>query len=109
MWLEKNDTVFVSMPGVPFEMKGIIKNGVLPRILEKGHLPFIHHRTILTAGTGESTLATRIAKLEDELPIAIKLAYLPSLGMVRLRSSSTGLDRILVQNAVDEQVVKLYE
>lgn len=108
MWIEQEGTIFVSMPGVPFEMKGIMSTGVLPRLLQLGGMPFIHHRTILTAGTGESTIAKRIEQWEDALPSDIKLAYLPSLGMVRLRLSSTGPVKELVEQAVDEQVQMLY-
>ncbi len=109
MWIEHNDTIFVSMPGVPFEMKGLMETGVLPRLKSIAGLPFIHHRTILTAGVGESTIANKIALWEDALPAGIKLAYLPSLGMVRLRLSSTGNDRSLVESAVADQIKGLYD
>ena len=109
LWLEKNDTIFVSMPGVPFEMKGIMTSGVLPDITKKGNLPFIHHRTMITAGVGESTIAKRIEDWENALPGTIKLAYLPSSGMVRLRLSSTGMDRVEVENSVAAQVKMLYD
>lgn len=108
MWFEKNNTRFVSMPGVPFEMKSIMTDDVLPRIKALGNLPFIYHRTILTAGQGESTIATRIEQWEDALPETIKLAYLPSLGTVRLRLSSIGVNEELVRKQVDEQVTQLY-
>jgi nicotinamide-nucleotide amidase len=109
MWIEHNNTIFVSMPGVPFEMKGLMSSGVLPRIKQIGNLPFIHHRTILTAGTGESTIANRIAYWEDALPAAVKLAYLPSLGMVRLRLSSKGYDREKVEQVVAACIDSLYK
>jgi nicotinamide-nucleotide amidase len=108
MWMEREGTIFVSMPGVPFEMKSLMSTGVIPRLLAIGNLPFIHHRTILTAGTGESTIANRISIWEDALPPNIKLAYLPSLGMVRLRLSSTGMDREVVEKAVQIQIDGLY-
>ncbi|OUS20206.1 damage-inducible protein CinA [Nonlabens dokdonensis] len=108
MWLERNDVIFVSMPGVPFEMKEIMTNGVIPRILENPDLPFIHHRTILTAGQGESTIATRIEEWENALPEHIKLAYLPSLGTVRLRLSTFGTDKTIVEKEVDDQIKQLY-
>ena len=108
MWLECNDVIFVSMPGVPFEMKEIMTNGVIPRILENPDLPFIHHRTILTAGQGESTIATRIEEWENALPEHIKLAYLPSLGTVRLRLSTFGTDKTIVEKEVDDQIKQLY-
>ncbi|SCX91681.1 nicotinamide-nucleotide amidase [Nonlabens sp. Hel1_33_55] len=109
MWLEKNETVFVSMPGVPFEMKALMSNEVLPLLGKTEGLPLIYHRTILTAGQGESTIAARIEKWEDELPADIKLAYLPSLGSVRLRLSSIGKDRDQVRSAVDQRVLSLYD
>ncbi|AGC77375.1 nicotinamide-nucleotide amidase [Nonlabens dokdonensis] len=108
MWLERNDVVFVSMPGVPFEMKEIMTNGVIPRILTNPDLPYIHHRTILTAGQGESTIATRIENWENQLPSHIKLAYLPSLGTVRLRLSTFGTDKSIVEKEVDDQIKELY-
>ncbi|MCF8460872.1 MAG: competence/damage-inducible protein A [Flavobacteriales bacterium] len=92
MWFTQNDTVFVSMPGVPYEMKGLMKDHVLPRIKSTYALPTILHRTILTMGMGESWLSERIAEWEDALPAHIKLAYLPSPGRVRLRLSAFGPD-----------------
>lgn len=108
MWLEDDGVVFVSMPGVPFEMKEIMRSGVLPRIKEIGNLPFIHHRTILTAGQGESTIAARIEQWEHDLPASIKLAYLPSFGTVRLRLSSKGFDKEAIIKAVEAQIKELY-
>ncbi len=109
MWLEKNDTIFVSMPGVPFEMKSLMSHQVLPLLSKREGLPFIYHRTLLTAGQGESTIATRIEKWEDDLPADIKLAYLPSLGSVRLRLSSIGADKMTVIERLDQKVASLYE
>jgi nicotinamide-nucleotide amidase len=80
MWFYENNTVFVSLPGVPYEMKGLITNQVLPRIQQQFKLPFIIHKTIMTYGQGESTIAERIEDFENNLPIYIKLAYLPSFG-----------------------------
>jgi nicotinamide-nucleotide amidase len=108
MWLEHHKVIFVSMPGVPFEMKEIMSSGVLPRIQEFPDLPYIHHRTILTAGQGESTIATRIEQWEDAMPVHIKLAYLPSLGTVRLRLSTSGTDKALLEKEVDDQIKMLY-
>ncbi|WP_298955387.1 CinA family nicotinamide mononucleotide deamidase-related protein [uncultured Nonlabens sp.] len=108
MWFEKSGVVFISMPGVPFEMKEIMLSGVLPRLKGMPGLPFIHHRTILTAGQGESTIATRLEDWENNLPASIKLAYLPSLGTVRLRLSSKGSDKDGVLKSVDEQIKQLY-
>jgi nicotinamide-nucleotide amidase len=85
MWFEKDGKIFVSMPGVPYEMKGMITDAVLPALKRHFTLPFIAHRTLLTAGIGESFLAEHISAFENALPPAIKLAYLPNYGMVRLR------------------------
>jgi nicotinamide-nucleotide amidase len=104
MWLVHNEVIFISMPGVPFEMKEIMRGGVLPKIKAIPGLPFIHHRTILTAGQGESTIATRIEQWENDLPEHIKLAYLPSLGTVRLRLSSRGMDKYFIEKTVDDQI-----
>ncbi|GAK93123.1 hypothetical protein JCM19298_1842 [Nonlabens ulvanivorans] len=108
LWIEDEGTIFVSMPGVPFEMKALMTDGVLPKILNIGELPFIHHRTILTAGQGESTIATRLEQWENNLPSHIKLAYLPSLGTVRLRLSSRGMDKDFILKSVDDQIQQLY-
>jgi nicotinamide-nucleotide amidase len=109
MWLVHNQVIFVSMPGVPFEMKEIMRGGVLPKIKAIPGLPFIHHRTILTAGQGESTIATRIEQWENDLPEHIKLAYLPSLGTVRLRLSSRGMDKGFIEQTVDDQIRLLFK
>lgn len=106
MWLEKNGKVFVSLPGVPYEMKALITNEVLPRIQEKYHLPYIMHKTLHTYGIGESKLAERISDWEDNLPDFIKLAYLPNLGTVRLRLSAKG-DKTVVMAEMDKQIAAL--
>jgi nicotinamide-nucleotide amidase len=90
MLFEKNGKIFISMPGVPNEMKFIMENRVLPLLKNKFELPYIGHRTLLTAGIGESFLAERIKDFENALPKNIKLAYLPNHGMVRLRLTSQG-------------------
>ncbi|MEQ8706673.1 MAG: competence/damage-inducible protein A [Phaeodactylibacter sp.] len=90
MWFEFEGKVIVSMPGVPYEMKAIMQQEVLPRIRERYPVARIAHRTLLTAGEGESRIAERVADLEAALPPHIKLAYLPNLGRVRLRLSSRG-------------------
>ncbi len=109
MWMEKNNTVFVSMPGVPFEMKALLKNEVLPRVKVKFKRPHIYHKTLLTFGQGESQIQERITAWEEALPEYIKLAYLPSFGSVRLRLSSTGVDKIKVEYAVNKQMLLLSE
>ncbi|KLT66937.1 competence/damage-inducible protein A [Pedobacter sp. BMA] len=90
MWFEENDKIFVSMPGVPYEMMYLMDDEILPRIKSRFKLPFIVHKTILTANIGESFLAKEIEDIEDALPVHIKLAYLPKLGQVRLRLSAKG-------------------
>ncbi len=109
MWMEKNKTVFVSMPGVPFEMKALMANEVLPRVLKKFKRPHIYHKTLLTYGQGESEIQERITAWEDALPAHIKLAYLPSFGSVRLRLSSTGASKSEVEEGVDKQMLSLSE
>jgi nicotinamide-nucleotide amidase len=85
MIFEKNGKIYVSMPGVPHEMKGMMTESVIPFLLKRFGTNFISHRTLLTAGVGESTLADYIEGFEKALPPEIKLAYLPNYGMVRLR------------------------
>lgn len=104
MWMEKDNTVFVSMPGVPYEMKYLLKDSVLPKIIENFNRPHIYHRTLLTYGMGESDIAHRISDWEENLPQHIKLSYLPALGRVRLRLSSKGADEQKLRNEVDGQM-----
>lgn len=108
MWMEKDATVFVSMPGVPFEMKYLLTQEVLPRVVKKFNRPHIYHKTLLTYGKGESEIQEHIKDWEDALPPLIKLAYLPSLGRVRLRLSSTGTDQIKLEEAVGKQMDALH-
>jgi nicotinamide-nucleotide amidase len=107
MWFEKEDCVFMSMPGVPHEMKGMMTNEVLPKIAKQFTLPHIIHKTLLVAGIGESFLAEQIKNWEEVLPAEIKLAYLPNYGMVRLRLSAIGFDKDALQKTVDEEFTKL--
>ncbi|GAA3578970.1 competence/damage-inducible protein A [Snuella lapsa] len=107
MWLEKGEKVFVSLPGVPFEMRALIENEVIPKLTNKFHFPFILHKTMLVYGLGESTLADRIAIWEDALPKHIKLAYLPSLGKMRLRLSAKGFDESQIRKDVQDQIDKV--
>ncbi|MFT4543569.1 MAG: nicotinamide-nucleotide amidase [Bacteroidia bacterium] len=109
MWFEKEETVFVSMPGVPYEMKGIMKDHVLPMITEKFKVPTIIHKTILTMGMGESWLSEHISDWEDELPHEIKLAYLPSPGRVRLRLSAYGKDEKSLKSKLQIEADKLIQ
>ena len=107
MWIEKNNTIFISLPGVPYEMKGLMNDEVLPRISEKFECPYILHKTVLTYGLGESVIAERIKEWESALPESIKLAYLPNLGRVRLRLSSRGFDKAAIIEGVDMQIEAL--
>ena len=100
-------TVFISLTGVPYEMKYLMENEVIPKLIAKYERPFIIHKTILTYGVGESLLAERIEIWEDNLPEFIKLAYLPSPGRVRLRLSARGVDENLLKNEISSQVEKL--
>jgi nicotinamide-nucleotide amidase len=92
MWFDRGGKVFVSMPGVPHEMKDMMTRSVLPRIRQQFDLPVIHHKIIRTAGIGESWLAEKIVDWESSLPAHVKLAYLPHFGDIRLRLTSTGSD-----------------
>lgn len=90
MWFNKDGKVVVSMPGVPYEMKHLMETQVLPRLREAFSFPNIVHATLMTAGAGESVVANKLAGFENELPPHIKLAYLPELGMVKLRLTASG-------------------
>lgn len=90
MWFEERGKIFVSMPGVPYEMMYLMDDEILPRIKGRFKLPSIVHKTILTSNIGESFLAKEIEEIEDSIPPHIKLAYLPKLGQVRLRLSAKG-------------------
>ena len=90
MWFEKDGVIYVSMPGVPHEMKGMMTSSVIPMLHKKIRSGTILHKTLLTAGVGESALAEHITEWETSLPHHIKLAYLPNYGMVRLRITGTG-------------------
>lgn len=107
MWFDDEGKVFVSMPGVPYEMKGIMENEVLPRLIDRFKLPPIQHRTILTQGIGESNLSDLISSWEDKLPPYMKLAYLPSPGMVRLRITANGTDESALRTEMESEVQKL--
>ena len=107
MWFEKNGKIFVSMPGVPHEMMGMMEKYVLPELCKHFSFPHIAHRTLLTAGLGESFLAEMIKGFEERLPASVRLAYLPNYGMVRLRLSSTGTDPVKAENEIDKLFAEL--
>ena len=108
MWFYENNTVFVSMPGVPYEMKGLMKHEVIPRIQEQFNLPFIIHKTVMTYGQGESVIAERIEDWANKLPDFIKLAYLPSFGRVRLRLSARGPKKQVLEDSLHIMLQELY-
>lgn len=107
MWFEKDGRIFVSLPGVPHEMKGLMTDEVLPRLQQHFTMPFIAHRTLLTAGIGESFLAETIKDWEELLPAHLKLAYLPNYGMVRLRITGSGSNKEQLDNDLDTEFAKL--
>lgn len=110
MIFRKNKKIFISMPGVPFEMMALMTDKILPEIARQYQIPQIYHKTILTAGIGESFLADKISSVENSLPDYIKLAYLPKLGLVRLRLSATvnTTDKIIEEvEKYAEQIKKL--
>jgi nicotinamide-nucleotide amidase len=90
MWFERDGVVFVSMPGVPHEMKHLMEHEVIPRLRQRFTFPSIVHATVMTAGAGESTIAHKLSDFENQLPHFIKLAYLPELGVVKLRLTGSG-------------------
>lgn len=107
MWLEKGNKTFISLPGVPYEMKALMETEVLPKLSQKYKRPFILHKTILTYGLGESAIAERIEAIEDALPKHIKLAYLPSLGRVRLRLSGKADNEVKLAEDIQLEVDKI--
>lgn len=107
MWMKKENTVFISLPGVPYEMKYLVENQILPKVIKEYKRPYIIHKTILTYGQGESLVAERIEEWENNLPEFIKLAYLPNPGRVRLRLSARGTDEGILQKAIEENVLSL--
>jgi nicotinamide-nucleotide amidase len=107
MWLKKENTVFISLPGVPYEMKYLIENQVVPKLVHEYQRPYIVHKTILTYGQGESHVAERIEDWENQLPECIKLAYLPSPGRVRLRLTARGENKQQLEEAIAANVKSL--
>jgi nicotinamide-nucleotide amidase len=107
MWFEEYGKIFISLPGVSYEMKSMITNNVIPEFKKRFKLPFIIHKTILTNGMTESEVAEHLQIWEDKLPHNIKLAYLPSPGILRLRLSGTGIDKSKLENEIKDQTDKL--
>ena len=108
LWMKKDEKVYISMPGVPFEMKSLMEREVLPRIIKEFKRPFIYHKTIRTYGLGESAIAQRIEDWENNLPVHIKLAYLPSFGTVRLRLSGKGPNEEELRSSIEKEFEKIY-
>jgi nicotinamide-nucleotide amidase len=104
MWFEDEGRVIVSMPGVPFEMKWLMTNAILPKLQKHFSTPIIYHKMIRTVGIGESFLAEKIEDWENNLPDHIRLAYLPSFGGVRLRLTATGTNLALLEEQVQQKV-----
>lgn len=109
LWMEKEGKVYISMPGVPYEMKELMEREVIPKLREKFHRPFIYHKTILTRGMGESAIANKLAAWEEKLPGHLKFAYLPGIGSVRLRISGKGGDEEVLIQEVEKKIAELYE
>jgi len=108
MWFDVDGKIFVSMPGVPYEMRALMKDQIIPKLKQRFNFPSIYHKTVLTQGIGESTLSELISDWEDSLgAVNIKLAYLPSPGMVRLRLSTKGEDEANLKVIVDKKIEEL--
>lgn len=109
MWMKKENTVYISLPGVPYEMKYIVENEIIPKVVKEYQRPYILHKTIMTYGQGESLVAERIEDWENNLPDFIKLAYLPAPGRVRLRLTARGTNKEILEKAIEENVKSLAE
>lgn len=107
MWMQKEQTVYISLPGVPYEMKYIVEHQIIPKLVQEYDRPYILHKTIMTYGQGESLVAERIEDWENNLPDFIKLAYLPAPGRVRLRLTARGKDKAILEKAIEENVATL--
>jgi len=109
MWFEKDGTIYISMPGVPYEMKYLMNEHVLPELIKRFTSQVIIHRNIMTYGTFEAKLAEILTDFESGLPAKIKLAYLPASGVIKLRLTGTGNNRADIQSLIDQQAEKLYK
>lgn len=107
MWFEKGKSVFISMPGVPFEMKNVFEQEILPMLLSHFNVTPYINKVVMTAGIGESFLADAIKEWEEALPEFLSLAYLPQYGMVRLRLEGRHPDREFLRQTIDNEVSKL--
>lgn len=109
MWIEKNQVVYISLPGVPYEMKSLMRDEVIPRLKQRFQTPYIIHKTVVTYGLGESAIADIIEDWEEALPKHIKLAYLPNFGRVRLRLSTRGNHEDQLYEELNQQIDKLHQ
>jgi len=107
MYFNEGNKVFVSLPGVPYEMEALIKDMVIPKLASTYNTPHIYHKTVVTQGVAESVLAEEISDWEDSLPDFIKLAYLPSFGVVKLRLSAIGADKEEIETTVAKEIERL--
>ena len=107
MWMEKENTIFISLPGVPYEMKYLVNEDIIPALVQRFERPYILHKTIMTYGKGESLLAEEIEDWENNLPSFVKLAYLPSPGRVRLRLTARGKNEQILKESIEIEVGKL--
>ena len=107
MWIKKEQTLFVSLPGVPYEMKYLVDHQLVPKLVKEYERPFIIHKTVLTYGQGESLVAERIEDWENDLPSLIKLAYLPAPGRVRLRLTAKGKDKQVLETELEIRLAAL--
>lgn len=109
IWYNRNGKVFVSLPGVPFEMKELVKSKILPKLKATFNTPDIYHKTVMTYGLPESILAEKIADWENQLPDYMKLAYLPSPEAVRLRISARNREQLDIKQKVEQEITKLHQ
>jgi len=109
MWFEQDGTIYISMPGVPHEMKYLMNEHVLPELKKRFKSQIIIHRNIMTYGTFEAKLAEILTAFEAGLPDEVKLAYLPAAGIIKLRLTATGADSKTLENKLNEQVDNLYQ
>jgi nicotinamide-nucleotide amidase len=109
MWFEREGTIYISMPGVPNEMKHIMGEHVIPELIKRFTSQVIIHRNIMTYGTFEAKLAEILTDFESNLPSTIKLAYLPSSGVIKLRLTGTGNNRVAIEKLINKQVENLYK
>ncbi len=109
LWFEKEGTIFISLPGVPFEMKEIVRSGIIPGLKKLFEFPVIYYKTVLTQGSFEAMLAEKLENFEKEMPGDISLAYLPSPGIIKLRLGVTGKDKDGLERRIEEQIRKLWQ